>query len=153
VYAKDVVKVKCWVGNTDDLEQGLVSCEHEALEEVIDLDYRYSIFKKVDSSDKNVSHQIFSFRYNTCQLLEGAKMRENFFFRLLNNTQPATNFTCPIPKGLKFHFYNSTIGDRFLPPISVEMEVRSHKAVYGKVKKTKKWTKLFTQDIFMRIKK
>lgn len=60
---------------------------------------------------------------------------------------------CPFVIGTKNYINNQTHDDQFLPPVPNELYVRIHKEDFGIIKGTKKWTKLFTQDICARVKK
>jgi hypothetical protein len=153
VHANDVIKLKTWVTNTEDMEKGLISYEAELLEDIFDGEDRYTIFAKADSADKEITRQIFAFKFNTCKFGEGAAMRENRLIRYIKKHAKYLNYLCPARKGLKIHIYNETYSDELIPSLPNEVQVRSHKEAFGKLKGMKNWMKLFTQDLFISVKK
>jgi hypothetical protein len=153
VHATNAVAVKSWVFNTDDGEKAVISTEIDFLKDVYDIEDRFAIFRQSDSSDRNITFQIFAFKFNNCKLREGLALRENSLLQMLKKGAKELDDKCPLRKGLKMYAYNQTFDDTFLPPISIEIQARSHKEVFVKFKGSTKWTKYFTEDVFMRVKK
>jgi hypothetical protein len=90
---------------------------------------------------------------NYCKILESMGIQDNLFTRVMKQGYPETNVTCPVKKGDLINTYNHTFEDTFLPPLREEILTRVHKDLFGKLKANKKWTKLHTFDLYMRIKK
>lgn len=63
------------------------------------------------------------------------------------------NQSCPYPKGLKLVNPPQTFDDALLPPFPTELKWRFYIEYYGKIKGVKKWTKLLTEDVFVRVRK
>lgn len=100
-----------------------------------------------------MTRKAYAFKFNACKLRQGAKMRDNFLMLLLKKDAKTLDDLCPLRKGLKINGYNETFSDSYFPPTPTEVIGRSHKEVFGKIKGLKKWTKLYTQDVYFRIKK
>jgi hypothetical protein len=147
------MKIKLWFGNTEDNEKAWSSYDIEYMEDVLDVEDRFTIFAKADLADKEITRQIFAFKFNSCKFKTDAKMRENLLIRILKNEGKYFDDLCPLRKGLKIHVDNETYSDELFPPIPNEVQFRSHKEVFGKLNGMKKWTKLFTQDVYFNIKK
>lgn len=121
--------------------------------ELTDIEDRYQIYKQDHSSDRVISHLIFSFKLNVCKFQEGSE-RNNVLVRLLKKDDAQnSNVTCPFKKNSRVAYTNKTYDDNLLPPVPVEILARCHKESYGKLKGMKKWVKLFTEDIYMKVKK
>lgn len=146
VNAKNVISMKVWIANTPDGERGLYSEEIDFLDEVTDLE-------QMDPSDKKISQQVLAYKINACKMFAGQEKKDNSLFKYFRTNGYKSNYTCPFKKGMNIHLYNMTNDDIFFPPIHIEVRGRFHKEVYGKLKGMKKWSKLFTQDAFFRVKK
>jgi hypothetical protein len=143
--------MKCSVDNTEDNENGLFSCKSELFEDIFDIEDRYEIFTKADSTDKEISRKAYAFKFNGCAFREGSKMRENTFMRKLKSETSMTE-RCPLRKGL-VQVHKDVYSDTLFPPVPSEIQVRCHKEVFGKLKEKTKWTKLYTEDTYFRVKK
>jgi hypothetical protein len=152
-YDREVLRIKGWVFNSDDGERGFISLETEYMQEIADREERFTIYRQADASDKNITLQAFAFKYNTCKFRTGKEQRENILVRMVSEADQSKNETCPFPKGWKTKSYNQSFGDALFPPIPIEVNARCHIDVYGKINKMKKWTKLYSQDVFIKIKK
>lgn len=152
VHAKDVIKFECQVTNTPDGQNGVIVEKSEFLNEVTETEDRYSVFKQAHLTDRNISQQIFAFKFNACKMLGGQDKRANILLLTLKKGG-YKGVTCPFKKGLKYNSGNSIYDDSFFPPMHIEAKGRVHKEVYGRVKGMRKWTKLYTQDTFVTVKK
>lgn len=153
MFATDAVRVKSWVTQIVDSECGILSTEIDFLQDVFDIEDRFTIFKQVDPSDANITYRAFAFKYNNCKLRAGLSVRENLLMQSVKEGAKELDVKCPLRKGLKMYAYNQSFCDSFLPPIPNEARFRLHKEVFVKLSDSKKWTKYFTEDIFLRIKK
>jgi hypothetical protein len=113
---------------------------------------RYQIFRRGDNND--YSDLMLNLNTDTCKFLKG--MQLNYLMRVINEnffkSANVNNLTCPLEKGLHL-IAHTKYTDSFLPPTPYELHVKIVKEPFVITKTQKKWTRLYTMELFVRVKK
>jgi hypothetical protein len=140
--------------NTSDPDVGVISHDVTFLQDVEIEKQRISLFRAKNEMDFKLEHQFFSTTIDTCKFLNG--MTESLFSRVVSQdffNSLGGNLSCPFKKGLRILSTNNTYSDFLLPPVPDEMRFRIEKIGSGFIKKTKKWIKMYSFQLYAIVKK
>jgi hypothetical protein len=142
------------VGNFPDNQTAFLYSNIEHLEELVDAQERFKLFRAVEDSDLEVRTFAVAMTTDVCKFLKGAQ--QNIISRMVNKNHfdslNVKNVTCPLYKGLNM-IANITFTDALLPPFLSEVRARIVREAYGKLRGHKNWTKLFVMELWFRVKK
>lgn len=153
--APKIMTVNHWLVKPDDPDVGVISYEVKVFQEITKERQKLTVYRANSRSDTELDHVAFSTTIDTCKFLSGtiesifSKVVNQFFFDSLT----PKNLSCPYQNGLEIKSTNGTYTDFFLPPIPTEIRIRVEKAVIGLLKGEKKWTKLYTMQLYAIVKK
>lgn len=153
VHATNVLTVKFTMTFLEDVGSSLYSLETEYFVDVFDVEERFTVFIQGSPTDNLRTNQIFAFKHNVCDLGQGTGVKDNLLTRVLVINQQKFIAKCPFLRGSKFAVINKTINDSFFPPVPLEVLGRLHREMFGKLNGSTKWKKLYSHDVFFRVKK
>jgi Protein of unknown function (DUF1091) len=154
LHSPHVAVGKITVKNSPDKEVGLVTGIWEQKLTITEAEQRMKLFRAEDLEDRDVKLYIGSASLNHCKLKNIVKknvlinvLMENFF-KSLNG-----NISCPFLKGTKTNLIDMEITDKYFPPIPQETRFRLEVVFFQKIQGQKKFTKIFTTQYFVSVKK
>lgn len=153
VYA-DFVTLQFSAMSTAGGEASVLNIDRFYKPSVLKEQYRFQIFSAYDEKDVEFELPRFRGTVDACTLSK----RGNFVARMAAQSfseSLKTNFSCPFPENYQLILTNWTITDNFIPPLFMPRELftRSLFDVFGVVKGQKKWTRLYSIELFARVKK
>jgi hypothetical protein len=143
-----------WLERPSDPDIGVLSYNCTFFQEVEKEKQRVTVYRAETEYDFKIDHVFYSTSIDTCKFLSGTV--ESLFNRIVSQDyfrSIGIDLKCPFKKGLSFSSINNTYNDFLLPPVQNEVRFRIEKIAIGFPKKTKKWTKLYTLQIFGVVKK
>jgi Protein of unknown function (DUF1091) len=142
------------VKNSPDNESGLLTSIWEQRLTVTEAEERMKLFRADDAKDRDIKLYMGSATINFCKIHETIKKNIVINTILENYVKSMnTSVSCPIFKGAKHNQVNQEFTDKFIPPIPQETRFRLEVLNYHKIQGQKKFTKLYTAQYFVSIKK
>jgi glutaredoxin-related protein len=142
------------VRNSPDNESGILNSIWEQRLTVTEVEERMKLFRAEDSKDRDIRQYMGLVTINLCKIHDTIK-KNIVINTILENFVKTTNtsVSCPFLKGTKQHIVDQQITDKFIPPILQETRFRLEVSNYQKIQGQKKFTKLYTAQYFVSIKK
>lgn len=140
--------------NSPDKEFGLVTSIWEQKQTTVDQEERLKLFRAEDINDRETKLYMGAATINICKIQKIARkgivvstITENYL-KSFNSS-----ISCPNKKGRKTFLVDMMITDKQFPPIPQETRFRLEVINFQKIQGQKKFTKIFTTQYFVLVKK